>query len=425
MLGDRLEVPVEPDGRSFQLDLQVVADGFGAPGGWRHTLSGAVERFTEAAVAVPLVAPARLAGDFQLASLVVHFSHRGTPLGTAWRNVLVRPAGRPAVPAAELAPLAAGDAATDLGGRDPAAAPDLTVRIDKTGRDPTGGRFLWTFSSPHPIELPPEPVAVHLGDDAKTFAKACVEQVQSHRGSAFLDGVLRNVGGLIGDKVPDELWAALKAVAARLRAAGGGVPAVLLLTAESYVPWELASMPEPLDASRPPLLGAQVALGRWILGKRPPQPPKERIDVERMAVVVGIYPEVPGGRSCRSPNRRAQALAQSYGARELQASEDDLDALFEARLPDGGGAEAVHFACHGTADAANAQYTALVLAPRGRLLNFLAVGAGTVGREARPVRLPQRLPGGNRRRSCSTATPASPARSCAPVRAPSLRRFGP
>jgi CHAT domain/Ternary complex associated domain 7 len=384
VLGDRLDVPVEPDGRTFQLDLQVVADGFSAPSGWRHTLRGAVESFTAAEAKVPLVAPAKLADDFQLASLVVHFSHRGTPLGTAWRNVLVRAAGQAAVAPSELAPLATGDGGTDLGTAEPAAAPDLTVRIEKSPLDHSGGRFLLTWLSPHPIEAPDEPLVIDLGDDVKTFSKACVDQVEGSRGKGLADNVLRTICKLIADKVPDELWAALAAVAERLRAVGGGVPAVLLLTAESSVPWELAWMPEPLDRARPPLLGAQVALGRWILAKRPPQPPKERVDVERMAVVVGVYPDA--GRWPKLPfaEREGAALVERYGARELPASEDDLDRLFEARMADGGGAEAVHFACHGTADAANPQYASLILAPSGRPLSYLAVGAEALGEKHAP-----------------------------------------
>ena len=40
---------------------------------------------------------------------------------------------------------------------------------------------------------------------------------------------------------------------------------VLLQSAEAHVPWELALLDDPPDPSLPRRLGAQFAVGRWLL----------------------------------------------------------------------------------------------------------------------------------------------------------------
>jgi hypothetical protein len=244
-----------------------------------------------------------------------------------------------------------------------------------------------TFSSPHPVAPPAEPLDVYLGDDAKTFAKTCVEQIEANQGGPLLDNVLRTLGrDFIADKLPAEFWRVLREVAAAVRATADREVTVLWLSAESHVPWELAWMDQPLDAARPPLLGAQVAFGRWILGRRgPPAPPRDRVDVRAMAVVVGDYAHAMRWRELPFAVQEGEALVDRYGARKLAASVDDLDALFEARLAgETAGADAVHFACHGKADPANLQYAAIILAPDGRALNFIAVGADPLGHAYAP-----------------------------------------
>lgn len=387
VLGDRMDVPVEEDGRSFALDLQVVADGFAAPEGWRHRIAGTVERFTEAEAVVPLVAPQRQDDAFRVSSLVVHFSHRGNHLGTAWRNLLVRAVDAPAVSPDDLQPLAEDDAAAPLAASAPGSASDLTVTLAKPDRDPGGGHFLMTFESPHPVDLPAEPLDVRLGDDAKTFAKTCVEQIEQNQGSPLLNNVFRTIGrDFIADKLPDGFWTVLRSVAAAVRATEQRETTVLWLSAESHVPWELAWMDPPLDAARPPLLGAQVAFGRWILGRRgPPAPPRDRVEVRSMAVVVGDYAHSMRWRPLPHAVEEGEALVDRYQARKLEASVDDLDALFEARLPgESAGAEAVHFACHGKADPTKLEYAAIILAPDGKPLNFIAVGADRLGEDYAP-----------------------------------------
>ena len=76
-------------------------------------------------------------------------------------------------------------------------------------------------------------------------------------------------------------------------------PSVLILSADPYVPWELARMQVPIDTSRPAYLGAQVLLGRWLQDgqsrargdehSRPPAQPPSELSVRHMAVMAGKY----------------------------------------------------------------------------------------------------------------------------------------
>ena len=67
----------------------------------------------------------------------------------------------------------------------------------------------------------------------------------------------------------------------------GGPPSLLLVSDDTYVPWELASLQEInladglVDQNLPPILGVQVRIGRWLpsairrrrVGEHPAQPP--------------------------------------------------------------------------------------------------------------------------------------------------------
>lgn len=384
VIGGPFVVPAEPDGETFALDVQVVADGFTAPEGWRRKLAGRVDRFHEARVTIPLVAPATLDEPFHLASLIVHFAHGGATLGTAWRNLLIQ---RP--DAGELSPdertrLYEEEDPQPLGPSRPGAAPDLTVRIARTD----DRRFAWTFETPHPVAVPDAAIPVDLGEDVKTFAKLVIDEIDGSRGTALLNGVLENLGDYIAEKVPAELWDLLGRVREEVRRTADREVTLLLLSAEAYVPWELARMPRPLDASRPPFLGAQVAMGRWILGRSgPPLPPLERLDVRSMAVVVGDYGHVIRWRELPFAIEEGEALVRAYRALPLPARLDELDALFEARLSEGDfpkGAEAVHFACHGRGSPAQLPAAAIILEPDGRALSPFGVRATALGRDFTP-----------------------------------------
>ena len=383
--GGPFDVPIEEDNTTFALEVAVVAEGFEAPEGWRRPLTGQVARFAEAVARIALIAQPGQGEVVEPRSLVVSYSHRGTVVGTAWRNLVVRPnAAAPAPGTAYLATLAGEEGTQPLGQSRPGFTPDLTVRIDKPDRNAGSGRFVWSFESPHGLELPAEPLPIDLGEDARTFAKTLIEQVEQNRGQPFLNNVFEELGRLIANQIPELFWDLLRQVHAIARGEGRDAT-ILLLSAESYVPWELALVEPPLDPARPPLLGAQAVVGRWILGRRGPVlPPPDSLKVHRMAVVVGDYGHTARWRPLPFALEEGEELVSSYSAVRLKAQADELDALFEARLPGASpGAEAVHFACHGTGDPARLQ-AAIILEPDGRPLNYLAIGARRLGSAHRP-----------------------------------------
>lgn len=148
-----------------------------------------------------------------------------------------------------------------------------------------------------------------------------------------------------------ELMVVADAVSA---ATPGRKPGVLLLTADAHVPWELAKMPTPLDTEAPPYLGCQVDIGRWPLDDsgNPALHPSAHIDVRHMAVVVGDYAARSGWRKLENAELEGAAISTRYRAPHLAAAAPEIKQLLNARLPEGdarGGAEAVHFACHGEA----------------------------------------------------------------------------
>lgn len=146
-------------------------------------------------------------------------------------------------------------------------------------------------------------------------------------------------------------------------------------------------MDEPLDPKRPPYLGAQVAIGRWILSRTgPPLPPPAEVAVHHMAVVVGGYGDVPG---LRLPEAEAegQELEEQHSALRLQATLSDLKRLFDGKLVrrDGsvGGTEAIHFSCHGQADPTRPEATSVLL-DDGQPLSALLFRGARVGPSHHP-----------------------------------------
>jgi CHAT domain-containing protein len=120
----------------------------------------------------------------------------------------------------------------------------------------------------------------------------------------------------------------------------------------------LALVDPPLDATRPAFLGAQVAMGRWILGDNEVTlPPRHVLSVRAMAVMAGMYKVSTGLRPLPEAIAEASALTQSYSglpAIPLDCTVGDLKDLLDAsvmfNLDRIGGVDAVHFAGHGEVD---------------------------------------------------------------------------
>ncbi|HPT48596.1 MAG TPA: CHAT domain-containing protein [Accumulibacter sp.] len=367
--GGRLELALPDELQAFELDLLVVAEGFAMPDGCRHRLP--VDRGNSEAktVELTLVAP-DVAGDACLSTISVFYFFAALPCGHAARRIAVLPDGRPPLRETHGSGTPWFEE-RDTGGAiriDPdVPAADLTVIVSKPDGNPAGGQYVWSFASPHPVDLPPLPIVANLGTDARDLGSRIIEGVQK---AETLEMVGLKIGGLgrnIAEKMPGQFWPLLAAVAEKVATGSPDRrPSVLFITAETHVPWELAKMATPLSDDAPPYLGCQVDIGRWPLNDsgNPGLSPSSGIDVRRMAVVVGDYAARSGWRKLDSAEQEGTSIAARHRGLRMQAAPADIKNLLYARIPDGGGAhgaEAVHFACHGEAIGAHPLDAAVIL----------------------------------------------------------------
>ncbi|HYJ81135.1 MAG TPA: TCAD7 domain-containing protein, partial [Longimicrobiaceae bacterium] len=361
-----------PGTRNIELGVQVVAEGFSAPEGWGRTLKIVLTEPEAAEVEIPLVA--HHAGDVdRLCSIEVHFAHRGSPCGFARRHVAVR--GGNSRPQPARGGQAWSRPGPEFGGvRVPFGedAPDLTVRISKPDANFATGRLAWSFISPH-LELPAEPVFTDLGSDAQTFARSLVRMLGRAEDHGLATELMEGIGDAIRARAPDELWATLRQVAAIVQERERRPPSVLLLSAETYVPWELALVDPVFDPERPPFLGTQAIVGRWLL-EGPPIPPPRTISVPQFAVVAAAYHVGAGVQPLPAAVSEGARLRDEHSAILVPLMPEQLRELLSGKL--GGEDEAsrigaIHFACHGMAGVGDAANDVVVL-DDGSVLNALA-----------------------------------------------------
>lgn len=389
--------------QTFELGVQLVVDGFepAAGQGLQATLQVDRRRPAEATVRFQLLAPG-LADDeaTRLSSLRVLYLFEGQVCGMAQRRIAVV-AEQPPAPDPQAPPMpaqghgqlwaqGATQASTVRVQPAPADTPplDLTVVIDQPDGDPSQGRFVWRFASPHTSDLPRHPVSTDLGTGGAELGGKVINEVHQATLLDMAELMVTGLGRTIRDAAPPELWQALRTVHATLQAAGERRALnVLLLTAEPHVPWELALLEDTdkLIADAPPLLGCQVNLGRWPLDHSELQP-SPRIEVQHMAAVVGDYAARSGWRKLQQAMEEGAQIVQRYQAVQLAADAPQIKKLLTARLGDvdpGHGAEAVHFACHGEAMQQHALDAAVILGD-GMRLSPLVFANAPLGKRSSP-----------------------------------------
>jgi len=390
VLGGSISVTVSPGSKTVDFSVVVAADGFDAPEGWRRTLTVPVAQPEAARVTVPLVPQPLSTPEPRLSFLLVHFSRNGEACGMASRKIIVRNPAEGEIPVI-------GRGRPWLGEREPAAAisfdprqtpPDLTIRIAKPDQDDGTGKFVLSFESPHAIEVPdPGVFPMDLGKDVQTFARTVIDAVSQNEGRPTIGLTLRGKGVVISDALPQAFRDVLQQVWDKVYGRDHRIPTVLLLSAEAYVPWELALLDPPLDPARPPFLGAQVAMARWVLGARGiPLPPAREVSVRQMAVVAGDYKSLRNVRPLPEAIAEGKELAKQYGAIPLKATSQELTALLDAKLPTNGetvGVDAIHFACHGEVDSAN-QFTGRIYLDDASLLSSDLFRSAAVGKTNAP-----------------------------------------
>lgn len=255
------------------------------------------------------------------------------------------------------------------------AVPDLTIEITKSDRTSTLGQFVCQCYSPHRLDAAPGPFPMDLGQDASTFARAIVDEVALFARSPLLESTLEGIGKLIAQRMPAGLFAALREVAVRTAPAA---PSVMIVSAEPYVPWELAWIEPPIDATRPNFLGSQVILGRWLRdyiqappiatvdASRPAAHPSNSLSIRNVAVVAAWYKASSGLTRLRKAEAEVQALASNIDGITLPASAQVMKNLLQfVDLERGservGPMHALHFSGHGDFDPTKPDAGALYL----------------------------------------------------------------
>jgi hypothetical protein len=376
----------------FDLVVQVIAHEFAAPEGIRRVLHLRRDR-PEAAVATITLVAHNIPDEVHVAVVEVEFSHAGIVCGRAWREIRITKR-RPTSP--RIWPVASGGASLEA--PPSTKSPDLTVTIT-IGE--LSDELVWLFTTPHPIALPDGKVATRLGPhNAQSFAIKVLREIPAKDGTKLINNTLLGTAREVARAMPVEFWDVLGAVWARV-VSEQRVATVLLVSSEPYVPWELASVEEDwvdaqlLDPARPPLLGAQLRVGRWIPPRprsprgpqRPLLPPSAQIGISGFAVVVGDYLAETGQRPLPKAIEEGRALVLRYDGLRLAATIDDIDRLLEDHLERDGvpaTVQAVHFACHGEVDLLNPAYNGIILSDGHVRLDPTVVTGSQLGRRGRP-----------------------------------------
>jgi hypothetical protein len=329
--------PVAPplDATRYELTIELVAPDFDVlDGASRRTLVVTEEDpFPTSRVGLRARPPNEgQVGLVRAALMQLLYSIDGTTVGVTAHAIAIAADEAAAAAGAEPPPVAPGLPLRLPGQADP---PDITVRIVKGERDST---LIWsTETAWSDLQGTDGGVQVEIGSAPDRFASGLVAGIEAHKDRSDLGLYLKGVGKTVRNVVPAEFWPLLKEVSRRI---GARPPQILVLTADPYVPWELATLPEPIDETVPGWLAAQTVVGRWPLlaggGLAPPT--HAPIEVRSSTVVSGVY--IP---PLEWAEEEATRLIQAYGSDAVSATLPELVALLER----GGDSELLHFAVHG------------------------------------------------------------------------------
>ena len=326
----------------FVLTVDIDTDGFVLEGSesWRNSLNVTADD-PYPTLKLHLI-PASQRTDVRTTKIEATFSVEGQVIGLAVRILRVNGPG--------LA-VAVGGAAAGVTMTVPPAesAPDITIKI-RRWESSSGGRLRWSVETPHDVPIP-ETSESDIGDAPEKFALNLVRNMMIYEGKSGMYEVLLGTGRDIADKIPTEILTALRDVAAAKNSSGQVT--CLILSAEPHVPWELAVLDPPLDPAQQPFLATQTVVGRWILRDKPPPhaTPPTTLEVRDIAVVSGVYDQMPPWQRLYEAEEEASDLQRDFGAAPVDASTKPvLDCLRGTPR-----ADVLHFAVHGKYDPGGTQ----------------------------------------------------------------------
>ncbi|MBK8461333.1 MAG: CHAT domain-containing protein [Micropruina sp.] len=373
---------------TVELTVQIKAENFFVAQ-VRHTLVVDTANLEANVVRIPVVAPTP--PHAWRGRIEIEYSANGLLVGSAWRDLVVTAGASPAAPPST----AGGDTRMEMSQQLPI---DLTVSIS---RGEASGKFLWSFTTPHPVALPEVQVETLLDrESAETFALRKIRDIAKVDGSPTAELKILGVAREVAEALPLWFWKLLTPIW-QLAKAEGRVPTLLIVSREALVPWELASTESDfvvdqslLDAGAPPILSAQVVIGRWCPAgpetpsgvRRPSTAPAERINVRRLAVVVGEFGPASGFRSLKEAISEGQELTGAYPSVWVKGTTSDVAMLLKGDLTDRGQpvtAEVLHVASHGEVDPDSPINSGVILSDSAvRIDEQIVIGSDFTRRDA-------------------------------------------
>ncbi len=389
--GAKMIIAVPADHSTSQLTLQIKAENF-TVAQVRQDLPFDPSDIAAHTAHFKLTAPA-VTEPWQ-GRIEVEYSQNGLLIGTAWREILV-------------APDAPAQAPTSTSGGEVAVNLDQTVPIDLTvliSRGEAAGTFLWTFTTPHPVQLPDEQVITHLEQDtAETFALRKIREMAQVDGNPTAGLRIAGVATEVAGVMPLWFWKVLAPVWRTAKDAGR-LPTLLLVSQESLVPWELATTDEEfivdrtlVDPAAPQLLGAQAIVGRWRPAgpetpsgiRRPSTTPAESMAISSLAVVVGEFGPSSGMKSLKEAIEEGKQLTTTYQPSVwVKATADEVASLLKGELTDRGDpvvAQVLHVASHGEVDPDSPINSGLILSDSSVRIDESIVIGSSFTKSAAPL----------------------------------------